>query len=133
MSLVFPAGPPTHRPRLWQALGWALVAIVIWLSLDPSPPKPPDFLAWDKAQHGLAYGTLGWWFRQGFAAHRRWPVFLVALGVGLEFLQGLGGVRMFEVDDMLANALGVALGTALAAWTPAGRVLGWLDRRLAAA
>ena len=70
-----------HHARLWQGLGWALVAIVVWLSLDPSPPAPPDFLAWDKAQHALAYGTLAWWFRQSFAPHRRWPLFLVGLGI----------------------------------------------------
>ena len=122
-----------HHARLWQGLGWALVAIVVWLSLDPSPPAPPDFLAWDKAQHALAYGTLAWWFRQSFAPHWRWPLFLVGLGIGLEFLQGLGGVRMFDVDDMLANTVGVGLGTALAVWTPAGRLLGWTDRRLAPA
>ena len=39
-------------------LGLIVVAIVVWLSLDPNPPAPPDFLAWDKAQHALAYGTL---------------------------------------------------------------------------
>ena len=35
---------------------------------------------------------------------------LVLLGVTLEFVQGYGGERMFEVPDMIANTLGVALG-----------------------
>ena len=34
----------------------------------------------------------------------------IAMGVALEFLQGMTGYRTFEVLDMLANAVGVALG-----------------------
>ena len=34
-------------------------------------------------------------------------VFLVYMGVALEYLQGVRGVRHFEVSDMLANASGV--------------------------
>ncbi len=121
---------PLRHAALWQGLGWAMVAAVVWLTLTPSPPQPPDFLAWDKAQHALAYTWLAWWFRQAFAAPIRWPPFLVGLGVGLEFLQGLGGVRHFEPADMAANATGVVFGTLLAA-SPAGRALRWCDARLA--
>ena len=34
----------------------------------------------------------------------------VAMGIGLEFLQGMTGYRSFDVMDMLANTIGVALG-----------------------
>jgi len=53
------------------------------------------------------------WFSQIYlsgklrAAHA--AVFLV-MGVGLEILQGMSGIREYEVLDMLANALGVLSG-----------------------
>ena len=34
----------------------------------------------------------------------------IAMGVALEFVQGWLGYRSFEVADMLADTLGVALG-----------------------
>jgi glycopeptide antibiotics resistance protein len=37
------------------------------------------------------------------------------MGVGLEFLQGAVGYRSYEIADMYANTLGVALGWALGA------------------
>jgi len=119
-----------HFAKTWQAMGWAMVAVVAWLSLTPQPPQPPEFLAWDKAQHFIAYGGLMAWYGMSFARHWRWPAFLVGLGVGLECLQGLGGVRSFDPFDMLANTLGVMIGLALVN-TPAGRCLAAVDARLA--
>lgn len=83
-------------------------------------------LAWDKAQHMIAYAVLMWWFRQAFAGWIRWFVFLTLLGVGLECVQGLTAYRYFEYGDMVANTLGVILGLVLAA-TPLGRTLAWLE------
>ena len=37
------------------------------------------------------------------------------MGIGLEFLQDLSGVRFYEVTDMLANGLGVLLAWGLSA------------------
>ncbi|MGX2041772.1 hypothetical protein ACWJKU_16820 [Methylocaldum sp. MU1018] len=104
-----------------------MVATVVWLSLTPDPPQPPTpWLAWDKAQHALAYASLMYWFRQAFLPGWRWPAFLVSLGVGLEFLQGLGGARTFDPIDMVANGIGVCLGFLLSQ-TPLGRLLTKID------
>ena len=54
---------------------------------------------------------------------------LLALGVGLEFLQALTPHRTFDPVDMVANALGVALGLALTS-TLLGRTLAWADALL---
>ena len=127
------ADSPASRLRFaktWQAIGWAMVAVVAWLSLTPQPPQPPSFLGWDKAQHFAAYGGLMAWYGMSFARHWRWPLFLVGLGAGLECLQGLGGVRSFDPFDMLANTLGVAMGLALAQ-SPAGACLAAADALLA--
>jgi hypothetical protein len=57
---------------------------------------------------------------------------LIALGIAIEFAQRATATRMFEVSDMVAGALGVALGWLLAApRTP--NVLRLLQRRLAPA
>jgi len=115
--------------KTWQGVGWAMVAVVVWLSLTPHPPQPPSFLGWDKAQHFAAYGGLMVWYGMSFARHWRWPVFLVGLGVGLEFLQGLGGFRSFDPMDMVANTLGVGAGLLLVK-TPAGHCLAVADAHL---
>lgn len=118
----------TH-PRLWQSIGWLGVFAVAILSLLPNPPSPPGFLAWDKGQHIIAYAVLMWWFRQAFVASTRWAIFLIIMGVGLEYLQGLGQYRMFEYRDMAANAFGVACGVLLAS-TSLGHTLTWAERSL---
>ena len=87
------------RP-LWLALGWGLVAAIVWLSLTPSPPKV-DFEQGDKVGHFLAYGRLMFWFCSSISAQRTrlaYAAGFVAMGVGLEFVQGWTGYRSFEVD-----------------------------------
>jgi VanZ family protein len=116
-------------PRLWQLVGWLLVATVVTATLVPEPPEVGFMPASDKVLHLLAYGGLALWFRQAFASRLRWVVFLIMLGILLEFIQGWSGYRSFEYADMLANALGVGCGLLLAA-TPLGLTVPWLDRTL---
>jgi VanZ family protein len=101
------------RP-VWLAVGWAMVAAVVWLSLTPSPPKV-DFEQSDKVGHFLAYGGLMFWFSQLYVERKvrlAYAAGFAAMGVALEFVQGWTGYRDFEVYDMLADAIGVALGWA---------------------
>jgi VanZ family protein len=97
----------TYRP-LWVAVGWAMVAAVVWVSLTPRPPEV-GVLGADKLAHFAAYLLLAGWFGALYAGRSRaaWGLALVLLGVVLEFLQGLGGLRQLDPWDMLANALGV--------------------------
>jgi len=107
-----------------------MVAVVCWFTLTPAPPQPPSFLIWDKAQHLVAYTGLMYWFGQAFMRHWRWPLVLILLGIGLEFLQNLTG-RHFDPFDMLANSLGVVLGLILSLiplLAPLYRVDGLLGR-----
>jgi hypothetical protein len=64
----------------------------------------------DKVEHAFAYGVLMGWFWPLYGARGRLfhAIGLVALGIALEFVQGAGGVRQFEVVDMVADAAGVA-------------------------
>jgi glycopeptide antibiotics resistance protein len=60
------------------------------------------------------------WFGQVFRTTSRRLVLAAAfcaLGIALEYLQGLTDYRGFEYSDMLINAMGVAIGLALA-YTP---------------
>lgn len=91
-----------------------MVAVVIGLSLMPAPPELDiDFDYLDKVEHSLSYFVLMGWFAQIYhAANIRllFAVGLIVMGIGLEILQGLGGVRYFEYGDMVANSSGVLLG-----------------------
>ena len=98
--------------NLWLATGWFLIAAVVYLSLTPAPPKM-DVPVGDKVGHVLAYTVLMFWFIQIYYATRSRVLIalgFVLMGIGLEFLQGLGGDRQFEVADMVANAAGVVIG-----------------------
>lgn len=76
----------------------------------------PQFQFGDKVGHLLGYAVLTGWFTQLYQRKKiQFSIFVIfcLMGIGLEFLQGLGGVRMFEYADMLANALGALLGLVL--------------------
>jgi len=119
---------PLRYFTVWRALGWLLVVLVVYLSLTPAPPNIP-VTGGDKLGHVLAYGMLMAWFawlyadlgiRSGFA------IGFVVLGVSLEFAQGLTEYRSFELGDMAADCVGVALGW-IAAYPPVPNVLAWIE------
>jgi VanZ family protein len=98
------------------AAGWAWAAAIVWLSLTPAPPDL-DVEHGDKLGHFVGYSLLMLWF--ALLYHQRttrilYAVGFVAMGIGLEFLQGQLGYRTYEVFDMYANTLGVLLGWAAA-------------------
>lgn len=118
--------------RLWLALGWSIVAAIIWLSLTPSPPKL-DVTLGDKLGHFGAYGTLMFWFCQLYArraARAAYAAAFITMGIALEFIQGATGYRSFEIFDMVANTLGVLLGWGSAALSGAD-LMQRIERRAA--
>jgi len=120
-----PAGSQSslHFSVLWYWLGWGLVTAVIYLSLTANPPEPPKFALADKLEHLLAYSALMGWFGQLYVSkpgQLAWATGFCGLGIALEFVQGWGGLRFFDVGDMVANALGVLLGLLLTRYVFAG-------------
>jgi VanZ family protein len=116
---MFTKAVPDLRLRfLWLSIGYALVALVVYLSLTSSPVDLDVSLPYeDKVFHALAYFTLMAWFSQIY--HTRFQRNLVALafvvmGISLEFIQSFDPDRYFEFADMIANATGVALGFSIA-------------------
>jgi len=101
--------------QVWIACGIGFVLLVVHLSLTPDPPNlgVPEGL---KIGHLVAYGWLMIWFGQVYRTKiRRFllAAALCALGIALEYVQGLTDNRGFENTDMMINAMGVALGLAL--------------------
>jgi hypothetical protein len=100
----------------WLAIGWALVAFVIYLSITPEPVRV-TLEQGDKFGHAFAYATLMSWFANLYetpAGRLRRAAGFVALGIVLEFVQRWTGYRSFELADMAAGATGVAIGWLLA-------------------
>ena len=121
----------SHR-RIWLLLGWGMVAAIVVLSLIPLDVDLGE--GRDKLAHFAAYGSLSFWFGMlfgGRARQLRIALAFAALGVVLEFLQGLTGYRTFDPADMLANAIGAALGWGLVQ-TPLRNGLGWAEQLIGA-
>lgn len=115
---------------LWLTVGWALVALIVYGSLTPSPPQihVPEG---DKIEHLGSYGVLMGWFMQLYSrpAHLRLALLCIALGVGMEYAQLASGYRDFEYMDMVADSAGVLLAWLLGG-TALGRILYDLERSL---
>lgn len=99
---------------------WALLLAVAVLSLMPTGYLPPQvFSLWDKAQHALAFAALA---GLGLRAYPRHPwhlaTGLLVFGGAIELAQAATGWRHGEWDDWLADAVGLAAGTALAWHAP---------------
>jgi len=118
--------------RIWFLLGWGMVAAVVVLSLIPLEVDLAHNE--DKLAHFAAYGSLAFWFGvliEGRGRQLGAALTLAAMGVVLEFLQGLTDYRTFEIADMIANAFGTAAGWGLAQ-TPLRNVLDWMERLIGA-
>src|SRR5262245_14999405 len=82
------ARKPLRFRRLWTAIGYVLIAFVVYSSLTPTPITIPVKHG-DKYGHVLAYGALMFWFAQLHVASRArvlWACAFVAMGIALEFV-----------------------------------------------
>lgn len=102
-----------------------LLVFVLYQSLASQPAiQTPGILYGDKLGHFLAYFSLTIWFAQLYLRPRHFVIMLlfIAMGIGVEFVQGQNPLRSFEYGDMLANSVGALLAWCLAS-TSAGTVL----------
>lgn len=103
--------------RCWRWLLLVLVVAVGWLALQPRPPASMN-LGWDKLNHGAAFAALAFSAWLGHAAStRRRGLALLALwiyGGLIEVAQTWLPPRQGDWADLLADTVGLALGTALA-------------------
>ncbi len=110
----------------WRGVFALLAVFITWQTLTPDPDTTEPSIAIarfiaellfhdqrfaDKVAHFLAYAALGGSAAFGelrIAGRRLFAaIALAAYGCALEFLQGLGGVRVAEFADAAANSLGV--------------------------
>lgn len=119
--------------NLWLSVGWGLVILIIYLSLTTHPPQPSVELPFgDKIGHALAYFTLMSWFAQIYptSQHRILiAISCILLGGSLEILQGIGGIRVADWWDFLANSTGVLLGWGIVRLSSLGMLLFLLEQR----
>lgn len=103
--------------RFWQALLLVLLVVVAWLALTPKPP-PEVTLGWDKLNHGSAFVALAFcaWLGLGANTWRRVLALVALLAYGglIEVAQLFVPGRFGEWADLLADAVGLAVGAALA-------------------
>jgi VanZ family protein len=119
---------PVFLRRAWVAIGWLGVVLLFYLCLTPQPPEIPMEQG-DKLGHALAYVVLTYWWVTLFPETGRRVLIaaiLLAVGIGIEFLQRWTGYRTFDYYDMLADAVGIAIGW-LAACPRTPDVLQWLS------
>lgn len=116
---------------LWRVIGFVLLGIVVWLSLTPKLPEVGRLFSFDKLGHFLAYATLMGWFAQLHLPrkHLRLALYLIFLGVFMEYLQSLSAVRTPDLIDAIANGLGVFIGWGLVQ-TPLGKTLSFIEYNL---
>ena len=119
---------PLRYPYVWLSVGWLLVIGVVVGSLLPGPViqeiTPPLN---DKVEHFSAYFALMIWFGGLYprAKHLRVASALLLLGIALDILQGTATrTRSFELLDIAADAIGIAVALALAFWV----LEGWCQR-----
>lgn len=116
--------------KVWLTLGWFMVCVLVYLSLNPSPPELPEFPLADKAIHWLSYAGIMLWFGFIYKPGKKYLLLgltLILLGVLLEILQGASGYRSMEVSDASCNGLGVFAGWLLAR-TRLSSILLWTER-----
>lgn len=98
------------------------------LSLIPGP----DIGDSDKLVHFLTYALLSGWFSLVVKYSRTlWVVLfgLIAFGLLMENLQGLTSYRFQDMDDAIANGLGVMVGITIH-FSPLRGILVKIDRFL---
>jgi VanZ family protein len=121
---------PLRLVKVWRSLGWVAIGILIYQSLNPSPPELPDWPLADKLSHFMVYAWITLWFGFIYEPGKKYLLFglsLILLGVILELLQGASGYRSMEVSDASFNALGVFAGWLLAR-TRLSSALLWTER-----
>lgn len=102
--------------KLSRIAFYAGLVLVVTLSLLPQEALPPTGL-WDKANHTAAYGALALAGGLGFPGRRALvpaALGLLLLGAGLELAQAAVPSRTASLYDVLANAIGIVLGSLFA-------------------
>lgn len=109
--------PIVHAQRRWQLVLAVLTVVVCYLAITPAPPQSFD-LGWDKINHASAFAALTVSACFGFPGSRRRVLLvmlgLLALGGLIEVVQYFVPGRDSDWHDVVADALGMAVGAFIA-------------------
>ncbi len=99
-------------PQFRLLFGLCALTVLVLALLPPSVPEPTT--GWDKANHMLAFGMLAILGTRAWPG-RAWHVVagLMAYGALIEVLQSMTTYRDASWADLLADAIGIALGLVL--------------------
>ena len=87
-----------------------LAALIVFTGLAlASYPMPGTELIWDKAGHLLAFLVLAFLLDHAWRGFWSKWIGLVLFGLGIEIAQWWSGYRHFELQDLAADTLGVAV------------------------
>lgn len=122
--------------KLWLSIGFILMLAIIGINLILDPAKYAELdelrkCLSDKAVHFITYALLMGWFIQIYHTKKSrliMGVLFILSGVIIEYLQGLDQARQFDVEDMIANGLGVLFSWVLGK-TGFANILLWFERR----
>ncbi len=107
--------PPTLLLLLTKFAFWLCAGVVTILSLLPVAYLPPQsFDIWDKAQHASGFAALALLGHFAYPRHM-WRICLALLAYGavIELAQSATGWRQGDGLDLLADGMGITVGTAL--------------------
>jgi hypothetical protein len=89
---------------------WVAALVVLYFALAPVPEREP-FTGWDKANHVVAFGGLAVLGLLGWASRARLVLTgLIGYGVLIELLQLATVDHHFDLHDLVADAVGLAVG-----------------------
>lgn len=100
-------------PPLLKSAFWLSALVIAVLSLLPVAFLPPQtFDVWDKAQHAGGFAALALLGHLAYR-HHLWPMCagLLIYGAAIELAQSATGWRYGDGLDLLADGIGIALGT----------------------
>ena len=111
-----------------------MMAFLTWSSLSPIVVKVVTIQYSDLALHLIAYGSLTFWFQQIFRGSKNTLLVAVTLfgyGLLMEAAQGLlTATRDANVLDVIANTMGVILGSIASRWFAPHGFLHLLENQL---
>ena len=111
--------------RITRLAFWVAAAVVLYFALAPVPAREL-LTGWDKSNHVVAFAGLAVLGLLGWASRVRLVLAgLIGYGMLIELLQLATPDHQFDLQDLAADAIGLAVGwCVLRAWRYAAARLG---------
>ena len=111
---------PLRYPRLWRFADVLILVLVLVSAMSPEMwpwgRNSGPHLVSDKVMHGLTFAFLALWYTGQYSrrSYAKLSVGLLCFGVLIELCQLMVSYRSAEWGDLLADAIGVAVGMTIA-------------------